>query len=400
MAKTESDLRFRKARTKDKAYKIGDRDGMYLYVSTTGAKSWRYDYRHAGKRYTLTIGLFPDVPLAAARKELQKAREALARGENPTLLKQREKQERKSGDTFRAIGESWFDDVVLKKSKSWQSQARRELKRIYPYIGATRIKDVTAGDVLGMLKDVEKNVSPHAAEYVRKMTSLVFEYAVRSLRANGNPARSLRVERPKSKGHPHLSLREIPAFLKAVEKEEAKAGTKLAARLLLMLFCRKQELIKSKWAEFDLNGATWEIPGVRMKNGQTHIVPLSLQAIEYLKELKKLANGSEYVFPKYGDPKKPMGLSTMNVAFHRIGYGGKFTPHGCRATASTALNEAGYRVDVIERQLSHVEKDDVRRAYNRSDYMAERRQMMQDWANLLDGLTEGGKVVPIKSAAA
>lgn len=397
MAKAQSDLKFRKASKHSKPYKLADRDGLYLYVSTTGAKSWRFDFRHGGRRQTLTIGLFPDVPLLQARGELDKARSALARNENPATLKQREKQESRAGDTFRALGESWFKDVVMTRSTSWQAQARRELNRAYPYIGTTKIKEVGAADVLGMLRAVEKMTSSHAAEYLRKVTSLVFDYAIQNLRADGNPARSFRktIERPKVKGHPHIAAKEIPAFLKSVESDGATPGTKLATRLLILLFVRKTELIKSKWPEFDLERAQWEIPGERMKNGVPHTVPLPHQAVKCLKQLEALAGISEFVFPKYGDPKKAMGQSTLNTLFHRVGYIDKFTPHGCRATASTALNEAGYRHDVIERQLSHIEEDDVRRAYNRADYMAERATMMQEWANLIDEMAKPeSKVIP------
>lgn len=400
MAKSQGDLRYRKARAKAKPYKIADRDGLYLYVSTTGARSWRFDYRHAGKRQTLTIGLFPDVPLIAARADLERARSILAKGENPAVLKQREKQD--AGDTFKALGEAWYGDVVMKRSLSWQRYARRELKRAYAYIGTTRIREVGPPAVLAMLRGTEKKVRPSVAESCRKVVSLVFDYAMRNLRAESNPARNFRdaIERPDAVGHPHIQAREIPAFLKSINEDAGPQLNKLAVHILFRTFVRKCELVKMKWAELDLDGGKWEIPAERMKGRIAHLVPLVPQVVELFKQLKPLAGGSEYVFPNCFDPKKPMHENTLNTVFHRVGYKGKLTPHGIRATASTALNESGFRVDVIERQLSHVERDQVRAAYNRADYLAERRELMAHWASLIDSLCAGGNVVPIKAKVA
>ncbi len=195
-----------------------------------------------------------------------------------------------------------------------------------------------------------------------------------------------------------MPAKEIPTFIEKLDAYAGRLSTKLAIKLLLLTFVRKSELLGATWDEMDLDAGEWRIPAERMKMRDPHIVPLSRQAIEALKDLKPLAAGSSYVLPHIGTPRKPMGGSTINKAFGLMGYGGRFTPHGLRATASTILNEQGYRPDVIERQLAHTERNRVRAAYNRADYLAERRLLMQEWADYLDALCAGGDVVSIHSA--
>lgn len=191
-----------------------------------------------------------------------------------------------------------------------------------------------------------------------------------------------------------MTAKEIPAFLEAVDRYSGRVATKLAVKLLMLTFVRKLELIEAVWDEIDLERGEWVIPAERMKMAKPHIVPLSRQTVECFKLLKPLAFGSNYVFPNIGDPKKPMSPATLNKVFDTIGYGeGRFTPHGARSTASTALNTQGWTPDAIERQLAHTERDVVRAAYNHSDHMEERRRMMQQWADLLDAWAKGENVV-------
>jgi integrase len=230
----------------------------------------------------------------------------------------------------------------------------------------------------------------------------LFKSLPRSLNA-GNPARDagtvIELPKPKPRSRP-LSAKEIPAFLDAADRYPAKAQTKLAVRLLMLTFTRKRELIEAPWTEIDLERAEWVISAERMKMDKTHIIPLSRQAVECFRRLKELSCGSDYVFPNLGDPGRPMSHSTLNILYDRMGYGGRFTPHGARSTASTLLNAQGWSADAIERQLAHAERDLVRAAYNHSDFMQERQKMMQSWADYLDGLCSGAEVVPIRSNAA
>ena len=404
-----TDIKAKNARAKAAPYKLADRDGLYLYVSVTGAKSWRFDFRHAGKRQTLTYGQYPQIPLADqtgknpnnARSLHAEARKVLAKGDNPALQKKRKKFQLLAAGDFRSIAEAWYEEKVSPRSASWKRNARRWLDLSYPYIGSVAAKDIGAAELLAMLKDLAKKKKPYTAEAVRKTLALVFDYAIQNLKANNNPARSLRrvIEKPKAKSHPHIPAKGLPAFLKALDKSEADIRTKLATRLLMFCFCRKNELLQAKWPEVDIQAEQWEIPGSRMKNGEPHLVPLSPQAVECFRKLEAIRDG-DYIFPKKSDREYPMAAATLNMLFKRIGYDGKLTPHGLRSTASTALNEAGFRADVIERQLSHVERNDVRRAYNKSQYLAERKELMEFWANMIDSLCAGGKVIPFRRGQA
>lgn len=398
------DTRVRQAKAKGSPYKLADSQGLYLYVSDTGTKSWRYDYRFAGKRYTVTHGRYPECTIIAARERHQAARKALDTGQNPSQLKRQERQASlaMSGDTFRANAEVWFAGKSPDRSKSWRDNIRRWLDRdIYPSIGDRSMRDIRAADLLAVLKRMEQDGKAKSAEYVRQVIVQVYDYAVTNLRADSNLARSLRgaISIPEPKVRAPLSAKEIPAFLDAVDAYPGRLATKLATKLLLLNFVRKVELTAAKWEEIDFEKAEWRIPAERMKMKDPHIVPLSKQVLECFRTLEPLAGTSKYVFPNLGRQDKPMNAGTINVVFERIGYQGKFTPHGFRATASTILNEQGWRADVIERQLAHTERNRVRAAYNKAEYLDERRAMMQSWADYIDALCAGGNVTNIRRVA-
>ena len=402
-----TDTRVRQARAHQKPYKLADEKGLYLYVSPSGAKSWRYDYRLNGKRETLTIGRYPDVSLAGddgARERHQAARKRVEKGESPARVKQVIERAKRAtaGDTVTAIAESWYAQKEQARSETWKDNVRRWLsKDVYPAFGSWPITEVKPSDILDLIKKVAKGRGERSAEYVRQTLSQVWEHAIRNLRATANPARDVRgaIEMPEPKRRPPLSAKQIPDFLEAVDAYPGRLSTKLAIKLLLLTFVRKSELIGAMWDELDLDTAEWRIPALRMKMKDPHIVPLSSQAVKCFRELKAIASGSDYILPNLGSLKKPMGASSLNVAFERMGYGERFTPHGVRATASTILNEQGFRADVIERQLAHTERNRIRAAYNHADYLIERRQMMQAWADYVDGLCSGADVTPIKRAA-
>jgi integrase len=264
------------------------------------------------------------------------------------------------------------------------------------------IRSVTAAHLLEIVRRVEKR-APTVALLLRQWCSAVFRYAVATLRADGDPTVALKgaITRPKVQHNKPLSKAEIPRFLEKLEQVGGNRTTKIALRLLLLLFVRPIELRAGEWVgEFDLDGREWRIPAARMKMREPHAVPLSLQAVELLLELKTITGGSRWLFPNNRRPKTHMGATTLNRALDRMGYSGKFSAHGFRATASTMLNEMGYRPDVIERQLAHKERNAVRAAYNQAQYLAERRDMMQAWADALDSIVAGGRVVPIRTGKA
>ena len=405
-----TDTKARAAKAKGKPYKLTDREGLYLYVGPTGAKAWRFDYRIAGARETLTIGRYPDVSLEKSRKLLLSARELVAAGLSPSKAKQATKAESRiaRANTLEALAEKWYEGRSKANSASWRDNARRWLDRdIYPALGSKPIRDVTADDIEALVRRIAKDRGAKSANYARFTLVSVFKSLPRAL-GLGNPARDVadvakelleNAPKPTPKGKP-LSAKEIPPFLEAVDRYAGRTATKLAVRLLMLTFVRKRELIEVTWDEMDIERGEWAIPGSRMKAGKPHIVPLSRQAIECFEKLKPLCCGSRYVFPNLGDLNRPMAETTLNKVFDTIGYGGgRFTPHGARSTASTALNSQGWSGDAIERQLAHTERDQVRKAYNHSDMMDERRRMMQAWADYLDGLCSGADVVPIKRRA-
>lgn len=400
-----TDTKVKAAKPKSKPYKLADRDGLYLYVATSGAKSWRYDYRLAGARETLTIGLYPDVSLTHARDELAGARRLVARGESPARAKQesRAKARTARANTVQAFGEKWYDAKAPHRSKSWCDNAKRWLEQdIYPVLGNRPIADVTTDDVERLVRSVAEKRGASSARYARLTLAQVFKSLPQDLRL-GNPARDvgavIEVPKSKPKGRP-LTAKEIPAFLDAIDGYPAQPGTKLATRLLMLTFVRKLELIHAPWDELDLKRAEWVISAERMKMDKPHIIPLSRQAVACFARLQELACGSSFVFPNNSDPKRPMSGSTLNVLFNRAGWAGRFTPHGVRSTASTALNAQGWSADAIERQLAHTERDLVRAAYNHADFLDERRRMMQAWADYVDGLCSGADVTPIRKRAA
>jgi integrase len=399
-----------KAKARLKPYKLYDRDGLYLYVTPkserypTGAKSWRFDYRLNGRRETLTIGRYPERGLEDARDALRDARRLVAKGESPAQVKQEKKAQAQiaRANTLRALGERWYHARASHRSKSWQDNVRRWLdKDIYPALGGKAIQDITHDQIEAALRKIAEQRGAKSAHFARLLLAGVYKDVPRALKV-GNPARDLAgfIDLPKGapKGKP-LSVKAIPAFLEAADRYDGRLQTKLAVRLLFLTFTRKLELLHAPWEEIDLKAAEWIISAERMKMAKPHIVPLSRQAIDTFKKLKELAGSSIYVFPNLGDPRKPMAGTTINKMFDAIGYAGKFTPHGVRSTASTVLNGQGWSADAIERQLAHTERDQVRAAYNHSDFLDERRNMMQAWADYLDGLCAGADVVPIRGKA-
>lgn len=397
------DLKFRKAKPRERAYKLADRDGLYLFVTPTGAKSWRFDYRLLGLRKTLTIGRFPEVGLGDARKRLDAARALLAQGVSPSAAKQERKAEDRLAktNTLKARAEEWYAGKAPGRSKSWRTNARRWLdKDIYPAIGHKPIRNVTAGDIEAVIRSIAKARGAKSALYARLLLADVFRKQPRSLNL-GNPARDVGNFFDIPKGEPRgkpLPTKEIPELMKAVDGYKGRSQTRLAIKILLYTFTRKRELTEAPWTEFDLDAAEWTVAPERMKMEKPHIVPLSRQVVAWLEELKKLASGSPFVFPAANDNERPMSSASLNYALSDMGFA-KFTPHSARSTASTELNKQGWSPDAIELQLAHVERNRTRASYNYADRMDERRKMMQAWADFLDGLQAGGTIVSIRKKA-
>ncbi|KRA46569.1 integrase arm-type DNA-binding domain-containing protein [Pseudoxanthomonas sp. Root630] len=390
-----TDARIRTTKPGGKPLKLADGGGLFLEVRPSGKKLWRYRYRIADKENLFAIGEYPEVSLAAARVEHDKARSLVKQGIHPSHNRQVERLSTQlaNANTFEAVANEW----ISKKASRWTPYYQRQVESflgadVYPYIGKLPIRSVTAAHLLEIIRRIEERGAATVALLVRQWSSAIFRYAVATLRADSDPAAALRgaIHRPKVEHRKPLTKGQIKDFIGALDKYGGYRTTVIALHLLLLTFVRTVELRKALWSEFDLDNAEWRIPAERMKMREPHIVPLSKQAVELLRELHTHTGGRGMLFPNYRRPKDCMTATTLNRALERMGFNGKdsigFSAHGFRATASTLLNEMGYRSDVIERQLAHAERDKVRASYNHAEYMAERKAMMQAWADYLDAL--------------
>ena len=399
-----TDARIRTTKPGDKPIKLADGGGLYLEVRPSGRKLWRYRYRIADKENLFAIGEYPEISLAEARSEHDKARSLVKQGVHPSHNRQTERltTQLANANTFEAVAAEWKS----KKAGHWTPYYRRQVENfleadVFPYIGKLPIRSVTAAHLLEIIRRIEGRGAATVALLVRQWSSAIFRYAVATLRADSDPAAALRgaIHRPKVEHRKPLTKGQIKDFIGALDKYGGYRTTVIALHLLLLTFVRTVELRKALWSEFDLDNAEWRIPAERMKMREPHIVPLSKQAVELLRELQTHTGGRGMLFPNYRRPKDCMTATTLNRALERMGFNGKgsigFSAHGFRATASTLLNEVGYRSDVIERQLAHAERDKVRASYNHAEYMVERKAMMQAWADYLDALSMSTNIEPI-----
>lgn len=395
-----TDAKIRTSKPAPKPVKMSDGGGLHLEVRPSGAKLWRYRYRIADKENVFAIGEYPEVSLAEARVERDKARALVKQGLHPSHHRRAERLSTQvaNANTFEAVANEW----ISRKSARWTPYYQRQVENflaadVFPFIGKLPIRRVTAAHLLEIIRRIEGRGAATVALLVRQWSSAIFRYAVATLRADSDPAAALRgaIHRPKTKHRKPLSRDQIAAFMKALEKYGGYRTTVIALRLMLLTFVRTVELRKAEWSEFDFENAEWRIPAERMKMRELHIVSLSTQAVVLLRELHTYTGGRGFLFPNYRRPNECMTATTLNRALERMGLNGKdsigFSAHGFRATASTILNEQGYRSDVIERQLAHAERDKVRASYNHAEYMDERKTMMQEWADYLDGLRKASQ---------
>ena len=384
-----SDAKARNAKPKAKPYKMSDGEGLFLLVTPAGSKYWRLKYFIAGKEKLLALGVYPDVTLADARERRAEARKVLAAGKDPGETKKETKrvQTLQAANSFEIVAREWLE----KRSHEWAgSTARTRLTRIemhiLPQLGSRPIAEITAPEVLAVLRTVEDRGTLDTARRIMQMCGQIFMYAIATGRAERNPVPDLRgaLKTPIVKHYSFINESELPAFIEKMEAYDGGFQTRLALRFLLLTFVRSNELRAAKWTEINWEKAEWRIPAERMKMKELHIVPLSTQTIVVLRELQKHTGTWQYLFPNQHNPAKCMSENTILFALYRMGYHSRATGHGFRSTASTILNEHGFRADVIERQLAHGERNAVRAAYNHAQYLPERRQMMQWWADYLD----------------
>jgi integrase len=375
---TLTDAKCRAAKSGDKPVKLFDGLGLFLYVSTTGAKTWRLAVRVDGKPQTLTFGPYPEVTLANARELRDDARAKLRAGTDP-----RQKPKDKTVTLAQASAEYWSGRKDL--SPSYIENATRAIAmHIAPRLGARPVGDISRDDLLGVLLAMDAKGLHSYVRKTRMWVGQVFDWAIERGHATGNPAMLIKPDKAFSRARVEhfaaLEPKEMPEFMQRLAAE-GRIQSALALRLLALTWVRTNELRMMRWDEID--GDTWVIPAGKMKRRLDHVVPLSTKALDLLAELKTRAGDSPYVMPAEHRADRPISENAVLFLIHRMGYKGRMTGHGLRSVASTWANERGYPPDVIERQLAHVPADAVRRAYNRAAYMDQRRAMLQDWAEWL-----------------
>jgi integrase len=396
-----NDTRVRTAKPADRPIKLSDSGGLYLLIKPNGSKLWRLAYRFAGKQKSLAFGVYPEVTLKHAREKRDEAKRLLVDNVDPSMQHRLEKL--KAASTFRAVAE----EVLVKLEREGRADVTLAKKRwlldfAYPAIGERPIADITALEVLAVLRKVEARGRYETARRLRSTCGIVFRYAIATGRAERDPSLDLRGALTTPKVVHRAALVdpvEIGALLRAIDNYDGLPLTKLALKLAPLVFVRPGELRKAEWTEFDLDRAEWRIPAAKMKMRRPHRVPLSKQALAIVRDLQPFRRDGRWLFPSVPSVSRPMSENTLNGALRRLGYSKEqMTAHGFKGMASTRLNEmCCWNPDAIERQLAHQESDDVRRAYmHAAEYWPERIRMMQAWADYLDELRDAGTVVPLR----
>lgn len=403
-----TDTAIRKAKPTDKTQRLADGGGMYLELSPSGGKWWRLKYRFGGKEKRLSLGTYPDTSLADARGKREAARKLLAAGVDPGEHRKATDAAGKdrAANSFEVVAREWF----AKQSPSWvPSHADKILLRlendIFPWLGKRPVAAVTAKELLAVVSRIADRGAIESAHRALQNCGQVFRYAIVTGRTERNPAADLRGALPPVK-QTHLAAitdpNKVGGLLRAMDAYAGSFVTKCALRFAPLVFVRPGELRQAEWAEFDLDNAEWNIPAEKMKMREPHLVPLSDQAVAILRELHALTGNSRYVFPGARSHKRPMSNNAVLAALRRMGFDkDEMSGHGFRAMARTILDETlHFRPDYIEHQLAHAVRDPNGRAYNRTAHLAERRKMMQAWADYLDTLrADTGKVVAFKRKA-
>ncbi|MBC3884534.1 tyrosine-type recombinase/integrase [Undibacterium griseum] len=406
MALTDTFIRQVKHTGSPAGDKYTDGQGLLLLVKAAG-KYWRFNYRYADKQKTLALGVYPEVSLAKARKRREEARELLADGKDPGQAKREDKIAKiaAANHTFEKVARSWLEKTAASRAESTQEKITTWLENhVFTQIGKMAISEITPRDVLAAIQKIENRGAIESAHRVKQVCGQVFRYAVatgaaeRDVTADLKGAISVAVKvhyaaitEPKQAGE----------LMRSIHAYTGHAYAMAALKLAPLVFVRPGELRAAEWQEIDLDNAEWRIPGSKMKMGVDHLVPLSTQAVEILRSVHKLTGTRKFVFPSIRTEERPMSENTINAALRSMGYSKDvMTGHGFRAMARTIMDEVlGERVDLIEHQLAHAVKDPNGRAYNRTAHLPARREMMQRWADYLDGLCAGATVIPFLAKA-
>lgn len=380
-----------KAKPREKDFTLHDGDGLFLLVKTTGKKLWRFRYQRPGSssRTNLSLGSYPALTLAAARQIRDQHLTTLAQGMDPQQQQVQASEQRQIelDSIFSTVAANWFQIKSRSVTEDYAKDIWRSLdKDVFPTIGSIPVQEIKARTIVEALEPIKAR---GALETVRRLVQRVNEimiYAVNTGLIDANPASGVGMafEKPKKQNMPTLRPEELPRLMRSLVMSNLSVATRCLIEWQLLTLVRPSEASGARWAESDLDAKLWTIPAERMKAKREHIVPLSPQALDIIEVMKPVSAHREHVFPSRNDPKQPMNSQTANAALKRIGYGGKLVAHGLRAIASTALNEHGFNADVIEAALAHTDKNEIRRAYNRSTYLEHRVDMMKWWGSFCE----------------
>lgn len=404
-----SDTAIRALKPRDKAYKVADEKGLYLLITPAGGKLWKLKFRtEAGAEKKLSLGAYPDVGLKDARDRRDDARSHLAKGIDPAAKKQRDKQVARfnAENTFSTVAKAYIEknrrdglaDATVRKREWFLSLLERA-------IGNRAVADIQPFEVLEAVRPYEAAKNDEKAHRTLQFVGQVFRFAIANQLAKSDPTRDLRGALSSRKPKHHAAILEpkrVGELLRAIDGYLGQPVTLIALQLSPYVFVRPGELRRAEWSEIDLADAVWRIPASKMKGRLEHAVPLSRQAVGLLKQVQGLTGEGRFVFPSIRSGANPMSENTVNAALRRLGFtGDEMTAHGFRAMASTLLNESGkWSPDAIERALAHKDKDTIRAAYHRGAHWQERVEMAQWWADYLDTLRSGAKVLPFKAGDA
>lgn len=388
-----SDVRLRALKPRNKAYKVPDADGLYLEVRTSGAKLWRFRFCHLGKESRISLGSYPEIGLASARRKRDEARQQLAEGLDPAAERRREKLTAafKAANNFGDVAKEYIEKMVADgRAETTTVKANWLLAQLKP-IAAMPVADIKPIEVLAALKKLEARGKRETARRCRSFASRVFRYAVATGRGEVDPTSVLRGALVTPKVTHHAAILDpagVGELLRSIDAYSGNAITRIACQIAPHVMMRPGELRQALWTEIDMTAAIWTVPPERMKMRRPHAVPLSRQVLTYLEDLLGLTGPEGFVFPAFHTSKRPMSENTINQAFRRMGYAtGEVTAHGLRTTASSLLNESGkWSPDAIERSLAHADPNTVRGIYNRGRYWDERVAMHHWWSDYLDAL--------------
>jgi len=405
MALTDTEVR--KAKAAEKAYRMSDSGSLYLWVTPSGGKLWRWAYKFDAKEKLMAFGKYPAVTLALARERHAEARKLLETGVDPMAQRKTSKtaEQVSNENSFASVSAKWVEHWQDDKSPRHVDSTRRRLaSNILPSLGSLQMTEIEAPDIVSMVRAVEARGARDVAKRALETTGQIFRYAIAHGYAKRNPATDVRprdiLKASLKSNYARIEAKELPNLLRQIEVYPGTHVTRFAIKLIALTFVRTSELIGATWSEFDLEAARWNIPADRMKMRTPHVVPLARQALEILDTLRELTGASDWLFPGDRNTTKPMSNNTILKALERMGYKGKMTGHGFRGLASTILHERGYGHEHIELQLAHAPRNAVSAAYNHALYLEPRARMMQEWADFLEQTQRGARVLPFREIVA